>query len=566
MSFDKTDRLPSRLDILIAACLSAGVTATDIYLSTKQGGWRALPPINDGVVYMVQAKSLFYGWQHDPIKVLELLLENRTPLWIGLLLLSLLVFGDGEWQFYVIRFGSIFGLLLLMGWIIRRRAGLTIALVCMGVTALLPTMSPVFRSGLEQVNNQMDTGIWALRDLRPDSLFAVLLMWAIAILVEHLPTVNRTTLLLSGTFIGLAILCKSSTMLAMFLIWGLAIALVYWLSPSENRIHAKQLFWLSLPPLILISPWVFAGGFKVAWDYIYITMTVNRKLWAHPDNPSLLQLFNFQWQYFKLHMGADSFVVLGLGTVAFGMQWLGKRVDPRSLIYLLLGGTYYLLVSLNPVGRANEFFAQPFIFLISIAAWVSLAPVLSWLNQKNRRIALLSAIGIYFLVMVSRGVSAYDQMLSWGRMELREKNVQTFTQIGLVLKELKPDECFIPLGIGMANTYVYYAINNHGEHPIVSFYYSNSSPQNTAIELAAKCRVVITYKDQAPEGWLAYLMYAFPESGKSATEAIKQWLSHNPQYKLVQEYPYVFTADASKDLRLSHSSILTIQVYRREKS
>jgi hypothetical protein len=61
-------------------------------------------------------------------------------------------------------------------------------------------------------------------------------------------------------------------------------------------------------------------------------------------------------------------------------------------------------------------------------------------------------------------------------------------------------------------------------------------------------------------------MYAFPELGKPATEAVQRWVSQNSNYKLVQEYPYVFATDFPKDLKLSHPSILTIQVYKRQKS
>jgi len=100
----------------------------------------------------------------------------------------------------------------------------------------------------------------------------------------------------------------------------------------------------------------------------------------------------------------------------------------------------------------------------------------------------------------------------------------------------------------------------------VSYYYSDASPQDTPVEVAAKCQVVITHKEQLPTGWLANQMYAFPELGKPATEAVQRWVSQNSNYKLVQEYLYVFATDFPKDLKLSQPSILTIQVYRRQKS
>jgi hypothetical protein len=557
---EQTDLLPSLWDIVLAVCLSVAITAADIYFSVQQGSL-AIPPIYDGIGSIVDAKRIFYSLNDDPLPGIVKLMGNRNPLWIGLMLPGLFFFGDGEWQYYLARLYPTVGLLLLMTWLVRRRAGAIAAWVCLGVTALLPTVSVWLRSGIDETKNPWSM-VWYLRDLRPDFLFAVLLLWAIAILVEQIPTLNRSSLLLSGSFVGLAILCKSSTMLALLIIWGLAIALILGLGFPETKQSVKRLGWLLVPPVLILIPWVLAGGFRLGWDYLYQTMVTNRQMWAPPKQTPLLELLRIQWALFAYHMGTEGWSILGLGTVGFVVSGIRKQVDRRSLIYLLLGITYYLLVSLNPVSNGNLFFCQPYIFFLWVFAWVSLAPVLQWLSQHWGRFVLLLMLGLYCTLTLGHGLNSTDRLVGWGRGAIQQRNVETFQQIGQILKSLPQTDCFVPLGL-LTSLHLYYAINDRGELPPSVYYYSTdaNSVASKAIATASKCSIILTYSaDSSEEGVKNATVSPL---GKTATDAIRDWVRQQPQFKLVGEYPY-FQPHNLSYARLNNLSLLKIQVYARQ--
>src|SRR5260370_5199914 len=105
---------PKPLDILFIFALALVAIATDIYFSSKIG-LLAYPPYEDGVAYMFEAKNAFLqlgSWRLHPIHFTNMMIGNRYPIWQGLMVLNFMLFGQGEWQAYAVRFWPTFVILL----------------------------------------------------------------------------------------------------------------------------------------------------------------------------------------------------------------------------------------------------------------------------------------------------------------------------------------------------------------------------------------------------------------------------------------------------------------------
>jgi hypothetical protein len=94
-------------DIAMAGLLAVATTALEVHFSAELG-LLAYPPYNDGIGYLLEAKSVFYRLRHEPGPALSTLAGRRASLWEALMILSFAMLGEGEWQAYTIRFWPVF--------------------------------------------------------------------------------------------------------------------------------------------------------------------------------------------------------------------------------------------------------------------------------------------------------------------------------------------------------------------------------------------------------------------------------------------------------------------------
>ena len=160
-----------------------------------------------------------------------------SPLWISLLTTQQLILGDGTWQAFSARFWAVALLLILVYWIVSRRATRLLAVAAVGLTALLPLVSAGVRaSSLEFLSGQANYGDhWYLDDLRPDFLAIVLILWSVAALIEHIEAPRRSAYLLSAAFAAAAVLAKSSTAPVALAAWAAALAVTWFWNRRNPR-------------------------------------------------------------------------------------------------------------------------------------------------------------------------------------------------------------------------------------------------------------------------------------------------------------------------------------------
>jgi hypothetical protein len=147
---------------------------------------------------MAGAKLLYYTVVHsigEP-SALKALAFNwpllHAPLWVALMSATFFIFGEGEWQSHVVRIWPVFLLLLLVFWFVRRRWNSGVAWFAVGMTAMLPTAVPALAACARGSGSEASFGTYWLGDLRPDFLAAVLLAWAVVLVLDNVDSPRRT--------------------------------------------------------------------------------------------------------------------------------------------------------------------------------------------------------------------------------------------------------------------------------------------------------------------------------------------------------------------------------------
>src|SRR5262249_27596136 len=150
-------------------------------------GLLAYPPYQDGIGYVIMAKSFFYRLGHEPLHVLAEMAGGRAPLWGALLVFTFAVLCEGEWQAYALRFWPPFPFLLLIFKALQARGLGSRIPAAVAMTAVLPIFSVTARATLSQyLSGEVDLRTSPyLADLRPDLLFAILLLWTTVPLIER---------------------------------------------------------------------------------------------------------------------------------------------------------------------------------------------------------------------------------------------------------------------------------------------------------------------------------------------------------------------------------------------
>lgn len=573
--------LPTLLETGAIALIAVLLTAIDLPFSSRMG-LLSVPPAQDGLTYMIFGKSFFYrlhgfDWSwfrgdlaQSPLGGIIAGGYNAIPLWYWLMLVSFLLLGEGEWQCYTIRFWPIFLLLLLVWWLVRRRSTVGIAAMSVFLTALLPIVSVGLRySGKDWLTGDYTRLGWSLTDLRPDMLFAVLLLWTIAPLVEQAAALNRSALLLAGTFAALTLLTKGSTFPILVLALGLALGYVLLVNRKRPIATAKTVLWGLLPFTVIIAPYTLAGGFQLIWNYIFSTAVgADRTLYVNPDH-SLLTDIDYYWLNLPFHLGLEGVLLLILGLSLFVLRAIvSKSVDGRSLVYLLLGLTLISLLSLTP---GKNYFVGIVAYLpLWVFAWTVLAPVASnLLVRQHQHRSTTYALVAYGLIILLTGLFAFQNWPSQFRAAGATSRA-TMQQVGQDLRPLlpEPNDCFVQADYYLFSfSALYYLLGpNITWRGAVVGAVDLPSVEAFVREQVPQCKAVLVFEQDVGEIHKLLglrLLKFYPEATEDFFRVTKRYVqAPGSGFKLFKTYPFALNSSMALDDPLPRT--LDLKMYVRD--
>jgi hypothetical protein len=548
-TYKGNDYWPTRYEVLIAALLGVVVVAVDIFLSQRIG-LLTIPPRYDGVEYMFGSKSAYYAvtssLQHLSSS-LQQLANNwsllHSPLWVTLMTVNFFIFGEGEWQCYIVRFWPAFLFILLVVWLMRRRCGALVAWCCAFFTALLPTFSISLNASVRGRYGYADGSTLYMGDLRPDLLCAVLLLCAVGLLVEHAKKLTRRTALVFGALAGCAVLCKPSTMPGLLLALGLVTLYVIGINYKSLRRTITTCLWGLTPFGVLLFGYILAGGYEHVVGYIYIGLVTNAAVFSLPDT-SLVSTTKYHWKWFYYHIGVEGWLVVGIGALSFVLFALKRKgLDLTAVAFLGLAIAWYLLIT--NIGSTNEFLNLPCYLALWLFGLIASAPVIRLVEQQSHmRLVLPIVTCVFTLVMISQGI----RFLSSYAREPVETSLQQRATIERIADDLRAElnsgDFFVAADWYhfTGGSLPYYTVNSEGGmfFPLIW----EAANQNDKIipfieNEVSKRKVVLTYKEDIAEV-CEYTGAALPTSYPYYRE-LNRWIRQpGNQYQLLKEYPLAF--------------------------
>jgi len=563
---------PSIDELGIAAALALIVVAVDICFSARMG-LLTYPPYYDGISYVVGAKTLFY--QMGQLGVNLRILKNYViaPFWNAAIVLVFLFLGEGEWQAYAVRFFPIFLLLLLIFYTIGRRGCTQVTWLAVAFTMLLPTISVGLRaslmnSSIDLWNSTMASAAlrpnadlpWYLADLRPDLLFAVLLLWTIVPVIESVHTLNRRIWLISGSFASLAVLVKASMSPVLLLAWVITVAYVLTANRHQLRSTVSTSIWTVLPLAVLVAPWALVGGARITFQYIWAgVLGPQQVFWSNP-NPTLLSEFGYYWSYFPVHMGnfeGWAMLVVGLALSLYSFRKKIVRRDSRMAAYLVVSTALWIMVSATPA--KNYFAGLPFYLLLWLFSW---AVVASFLNRRakhhKRIIAWLMPLILcmYVSFQIVGGVYAFQNWPATATLAGQENRQVTQSIAADLRTHLTNNDIFMwAPAYGFPATLEYYMMDKTGEYPRHLSSQMENTPSQFIHESVSNCKAILAYEEDIDK--VARFTWV-PAAYQPYFRAIAEWVKQ-PDSGYIRTNTYYFvTEDGYLTLHLYLKSNSTV--------
>ena len=558
-------------EVLVVVLLSIVIVGIDIRLSSHLG-LLTYPPYYDGISYMMDAKRLFLRlgqlWD-DPFGTMARQNLVLAPLWQGLMVTSFLVLGDGEWQVYTVRFWPTVLLLLLILWVVRRHGGNQVKWLAVACTGLLPTVSVGLRASLLSQyralwnpSSVLVSGVssnagleWYLADLRPDLLFAVLLLWSVVPLIEFAHSLGRRVWLISGTFASLALLSKSSMLPALAITWAIAIAYVGLVNRYQLRRSFLLGLWAVLPFLLMTGPWVMMGGLRITVNYILANAIGPESMfWSNPS-PTVLSELGYYWRFFPIHMGNEAYLFLagGLAVSLYLVSTMSVRAK-HMFAYLAISAALWILVSLS-AGK-NYFIGLPYYLMLWTLSWMGLASFVDGKIRQIRRLFLVVILCIYVGFQIAGGAYMVGYLSSQPSL-LGYANRQTTQDIAADLRSvLRNEDRFMwAPAYGFPATLEYYMMDKEGGYPNHISIDMTKPPTRFIEESVTKCKAILVYEEDikvvAQFTWVHV-------SQQPYFQAIADWVKQpSSGYTAVKTY-YLITDNGQLSLRLYLSSTETI--------
>jgi hypothetical protein len=421
-----------------------------------------------------------------------------SPLWVSLLAAQQLVLGDGTVQAFSARVWAVALLLALVYWIVRRRASRPLAIVAVFLTALLPVVSAAVRaSSVEWVSGQASYyEHWYLDDLRPDFFTFALVMWAVAVLAEHIDTPRRSAYLLSAGFVAAAVLSKTSTAPVVLVTWATVLA-INWLRNRRTRETARMSVVAGIFLALLLVPWaVFGGGVLTVVSYLKAVIAFRSNY--SPPGGALVAITYFLVQIPNQLGLIEGWLVI-VGGLVLVVALVRRRLGPAEIAYATVGVLLYTIFTLTP--SKNLVLGAWISLSIWIFFWAGAAGVLTarWPERLARGSPVaLAAVGAYTLVVYGLGLVA---LANWPANE-QNSNAQLSAVTLDVAHELgrhvSNAQCFtyVP-GPGWPDSILLLLMDAKGNVPGTTA--SDVDPTRTTVSdyvaSAGQCEAVLAYRE-----------------------------------------------------------------------
>lgn len=543
--------------------MAAVAVALDAYFSSQEG-YLSRPPDYDGVSYLVSARTSLLLLRELHARVgLHNLLTGISPLWVSVLTGQQLVLGDGTWQAFSARFWGVALLLVLVYWIVMRRASRTLAIAAVGLTALLPLVSAGVRaSSLEFFTGQSNYyEHWFLDDVRPDLLTYALVFWSVALLAEHINAPRRSVYLISAGFAAAAVLSKTSTTPIVLATWAAALG-VNWLWNRRTWEITRMSLLAAIFLALLLVPWaVFGGGVETVVSYLRAVVAFQSD-YARTGGPLLgltYYLVRIPTQLGQL----EAWPVI-VGVLVLVVAPVRRRLGPAEITYAAVVVLLYAVLSLTP--SKNPVVGEGISLSVWIFFWAAAARATAarWPGAARRgsQIALAS-VGVYTLVVYGLGLVA---LANWpaneqnSNAQLSAVTVDVAHELG---RHISTAQCFtyVP-GPGWPNSILYLMMDPKGNVPGTTAI--DVDPAKTRVSdyvaSASKCAAVLAYR-----GNIADVAQAFfaPPVRRPYLQAVADWVrSPGSGYALDRTWQFTDLAPAAEHPLGHYQGVsLTLDLY-----
>jgi hypothetical protein len=491
--------------------MAAALVAVEIYASGKIG-LLTLPPEQDGASYMSGAKyayaatALSVSWQQASANLHLNWPLLHSPLWIILMALNFFLFGPGEWQSYVVRFWPVFLLLSLALWLVRRRCEPLTAWSAGLLTALLPVLSPSLNAALRgnagYISHPYLVGSTAyLADLRPDLLFAILTIGSAALLIEHAEHLRPGILVASGTAAACAVLCKPTATPGLLLLWGFGFIYVFIVHRRSLKRTLRTSLWALPPFILLIVPYLWAGGYQHTLDYLKNSLGAQVSLWSIP-HATIAGELRYYWTFLPLFLGTEGIVLLTLGFLCFVLNWRRCSEKGSSLAYLALAAAWYLMMSFT--AAKNPFLGLPFYLVLWLFSLIAIAAALRRISHVSWAKWIPPTLAAIFAFWILSGAISFLLQPPSEAIVLARQNRAMIQQAAYdAAAFLGPEDCFATADFFgfTGSAFPYYLIGSDGAPLPVTW---DPSASDNAIptflrERVNKCNVGFAYAEDSAE-------------------------------------------------------------------
>ncbi len=542
---------PIFLSVSAAVLIASVVAAIDTWLASVVGILRDGLPY-DGVGYAIDAKASYLSLTHDGIGILgkgrDLLRSflGQAPAWKALMALHMGVFGDGLWQVYTVRFWPILIFLLLTIWLGQRYGGREFGLFAGAAAIILPTASPNAFEVLCQSVTGAYCGYAYFADLRPDMLYAVLLIAAITLLVETRGQPKSYAVVFYGAIAGLAVLVKSSTLFVTMAAWSVTFVLLGMRRARNVHLLAKQFVLTGVGFLLIVLPWGLKGGFQHTIEYLHYALGPSGRFLYGWHQAGIVGNFTYYLDLFRDTMGLATGLALMALVILYVVEVHLLRVTDglsNVPVYAILAIVLYAIPTITPV--KNQFLGLPAYY----AAWVLLIILAAGLWQRifAQRARLRWIVGVLALTS-SVAVFAYSVKAA-GRMVPPDpsSNLRLVHQIARDLRRVlsNEDKYLVYWSADFPGIVEFLVTDSTGHRPVQimgtvnwSFQFQDdpTAKQRFVSVTLREAKAILMFKDDLA---VAEKSIYVPRGGSAVLQAIREYLL-DPANQMCEREAYRF--------------------------
>jgi hypothetical protein len=543
---------PILFSVSAAILIASVVVAIDTWLASVVGIIRDGLPY-DGVGYAIAAKASYLSLTHDGIGILvkgrDILRSflGQAPAWKALMALHLGVFGDGFWQIYTVRFWPMLVLLLMTIWLGQRYGGREFGLFAGAAAIIFPITSPnAFAVLCQLVTGAYCDGYVYFADLRPDMLYAVLLIAAIMMLVETIGQSHSYALVFCGMIAGLAVLVKSSTLFLTMAAWSVTFVLLG-LGRARNAYVLVKQFVLTVDGfLLIVLPWGLAGGFQHTLEYLHYALGPSGKFMYGLHQGGLVGNLTYYLDLFRSQMGlATGLALMALVTLYVVEAHLLRVTDALSnvRVYAILAIILYAIPTITPV--KNKFLGLP----ASFAAWVLLIILAGRLWQRifAQRARLRWIVGVMALT-ASVAVLGYSVRAAGGMVPSDlGSNLKAVHQMARDLRRVlsNNDQYVVYWSADFPGVVEFLVTDNTGNRPVqlmraadwgFQFQDDPTAKQRFVSGVLRAAKAIVMFKDNIE---VAEQSIYVPRGGSAVLQAIREYLL-DPANQMCEREAYRF--------------------------